>query len=163
MAFCGKCGNPLQENAQFCPNCGAAVASAQGHANMNPDAPVSENDVKENKPLAILAYIGPLALIPYLGWKNSPFAQFHAKQGMNLLLVWVGYAIVALLLGLIRVQTYVHVFGFPVPVMGSPWWVILINWVLGLGIAALAVLGILNAVKGETKPLPIVGKWKIFK
>ncbi|MBQ3417492.1 MAG: zinc ribbon domain-containing protein [Ruminococcus sp.] len=29
MAFCGNCGNPLDDNMAFCPNCGAQQAPAQ--------------------------------------------------------------------------------------------------------------------------------------
>lgn len=41
-------------------------------------------DVEENKYVAALSYIFILFLVPLLLKKESPFAQFHAKQGLVL-------------------------------------------------------------------------------
>lgn len=48
-----------------------------------------KNDVRKNKSMAVLSYIGILCLIPLLTAKESKFAQFHAKQGLVLLVIWV--------------------------------------------------------------------------
>lgn len=46
----------------------------------------SEKDIEENKLVAALSYIWILFLIPLLVKKDSPFAQFHAKQGLVLVI-----------------------------------------------------------------------------
>ena len=43
-------------------------------------------DVQANKVMAILAYFGILVLIPLFAAKESPFARFHANQGLILLI-----------------------------------------------------------------------------
>lgn len=48
-----------------------------------------EKDIKENKIWALLSYLGVLAIVPLLGKTDSPFAQFHAKQGVVILGGWV--------------------------------------------------------------------------
>ena len=100
----------------------------------------SESDIQQNKGMAIVAYI--LFFIPLLAAKESPFAQYHAKQGFNLfLLAWA----VNIVLGI------------------SP----CIGWILlpfaNLGVLALAIIGIIGVVNGQEKPLPIIGDIKILK
>ena len=48
----------------------------------------SSKDVEENKAMAAIGYLGILFLIPLLANKDSPFAQYHAKQGM-VLPIWI--------------------------------------------------------------------------
>ena len=105
-------------------------------------APVGEptgdaKDVEENKGITILSYIGILCLIPLLSKKESKFAQFHAKQGLVLLIC--------------EVVTYIL---FVIPFVG---------WFLGF-IASIvwlifAIMGIVNVVGGKMKELPLIGKW----
>jgi uncharacterized membrane protein len=38
-------------------------------------------------------------------------------------------------------------------------WIPVIGWALCIGVFALAVMGILQALAGETKPLPLIGKY----
>ena len=45
MMFCGKCGNPLQDNAAFCGNCGEPVKQAEEVA-AEQSAPVEEETVQ---------------------------------------------------------------------------------------------------------------------
>lgn len=98
-----------------------------------------KSDAEENKVFAILAYIGILVLVPILAAPNSKFAKYHANQGLILLIVGVILSIVGALLNLI-------------PVVG--WVFMLVMEVIWL---VLMILGIVNAAKGEEKPLPIIG------
>lgn len=86
-----------------------------------------ENDIKNNKIWALLSYFGVLVLIPLLGKKDSSFVQFHAKQGLVLLVGWV-------------------ISWFPV-----------FGWAIGLIVFVLSIIGIINVLNGEKKKLPIVG------
>jgi uncharacterized membrane protein len=75
--------------------------------------------------------------------KNSPFAKFHANQQLNLLLAAIA----------------VNVVGTIIPILG--WFIILpLGTIL---IFVLAIMGIINAVKGEMKKLPIIGGFELIK
>ena len=93
------------------------------------------NDVENNKLLAVIAYLGILCLVPLLLKKESPFAQFHGKQGLVLLLAWI----------------IVNV-GMIVPFVG---------WITGffgnIICFILMIVGIVHAAKGEMKQLPWIG------
>ena len=59
------------------------------HLNDTPDttSSFSSTDVANNKVMAILSYFWILFLIPLFAAKESPFARFHANQGL-LLFIW---------------------------------------------------------------------------
>ena len=109
----------------------------QDQINQQPDP----KDAEKNKAMAVLAYI--LFLIPLLAAKESKFAMYHTNQGLVLFLMVVA----------------VNVVGGFIPVIG---------WLLIMPIGNLlalifAVLGIINSVKGEIKPLPLIGGIKVIK
>ena len=165
MAQCPKCGKELAENQKFCPACGTAAQASQasqpftyqGNPSQSgannffadlfamPDetAKHSQEDISVNRVAAIFAYIGLFFLIPLLACKNSPFAQFHAKQGLVLCLAGVAVSIVSIPLMLI-------------PIAGILFGVIF--GLLEMGLTALAVLGIVNVAMGKAKRLPIFGR-----
>lgn len=101
----------------------------------NTEAPKAE--VGQNTIMAILAYIGPLVIVSYVMAKDEPFVKFHIKQGLVLFIsevvLWFIMSAVYMLWPIIQI---VH-----------------------LGIIVLSILGIINAVQGKEKELPIVGKW----
>ena len=105
----------------------------------------TQEDIQNNKVMAVLSYFGILALIPFLAAKESPYAQFHAKQGLTLFIVEIVYSVLSVILAFI-------------PVIG-----LIVSGVLGLCVFVLAILGIVNAVQGQAKELPIIGMIKIFK
>ncbi|MDX9872458.1 MAG: hypothetical protein RBT41_08575 [Clostridia bacterium] len=97
-------------------------------------------DVEKNKVMGILAYI--LFLIPLLAAKESKFAMYHANQGLVLFLTVIA----------------VNIVGSIIPIIG---WFLLLP--LGnLAVLILAIIGIINAAKGETKQLPLIGKLKLL-
>ncbi len=92
--------------------------------------------------IAILSYIGILVLVPLLAAKEDEFAQFHAKQGLTLLIT----AVIGMFVGV-------------VPIIG---------WMLApfisLACLILAIIGIVNVLGKKKKELPIIGKYaKQFK
>lgn len=105
--------------------------------NLQPDPA----DVEKNKVMGILAYI--IFFIPLLAAKESKFAMYHANQGLVLFLLGVAVSIV----------------GSIIPVLG--WFIILP--IGSLLVLVLAIIGIINASKGEMKPLPVIGKISIIK
>ena len=109
-----------------------------------------KKDAEDNKIMGILAYLGILFLVPYLAAKESPFARFHANQGCILFIVEVAFYIVMFILGMI------------LP-LGLYLIISLLYFVCGIGIFVLVILGIVNAIKGEKKELPLIGKYTILK
>lgn len=184
MSFCSKCGAELNGGGNFCPSCGAPVEKAQrteqsqqnqqtqsgfgatiSSLNDTPDSTVDydKTDIDQNKLMAALSYLGPLVFIPLFVKKDSPYVQYHAKQGINMFAVWVADVIISILLGFIRVRKIRYIWGFPYEYMGTPWFVSMITCLLSLAVAALAIIGIVNALSGKAKQLPIIGGISILK
>jgi uncharacterized membrane protein len=116
------------------------IAMEEQQVEQVPGQMFEKEDIEKNKAMAILAYI--IFLIPLLAAKESKFAMYHANQGLVLFLAALA----------------VNVVGGIVPFIG--WFIIL---PLGnLFIVVLAILGIVNAAKGEAKPLPLIGGFKII-
>ena len=123
-----------------------------------------KKDIKSNTILAILSYLGLLAFIPYFASNNSKFVKYHATQGMNLLIVWVGYTILNSLLGLVKAREVVLNIGNMVATRYvTPIWISLPMGLLGFILIALSVTGIVYVCQGKAKELPLVGKIKIVK
>lgn len=103
-------------------------------------------NMDQTKIFAILGYLIPiLFFIPLVTEsKNDPFAKFHANQQLILLIFWVGGNLIA------GVLTFA--------VIG----LLLYPLVLIAGLVFM-VLGIMEAVKGGMKPLPVIGAIKLLK
>ena len=159
MAFCGKCGAQLNDGAKFCPSCGAPTGSeqAQQQTYQQPQqqayAPV-QSDAQQNKVMGILAYLSWLVIVPWIAAKESPFARYHTNQGLVLAIVEIAWWILSAILRAIATAAYS--LGF-LAVIG------VISWILGIVFLVFSILGIVNAAKGEMKPLPIIGGIKILK
>ena len=123
--------------------------------NNTPDttAQFDNEDIEKNKILALFSYLGILLLIPLLAAKDSKFARFHVNQGLVLLICEIVVGIVTSILGAIL--------GF-IPVAGALL-SSLISLVVGVVDIVLVIIGIINAVNGKAKELPIIGKIRILK
>ena len=104
-------------------------------------------DVQNNKVMGVLSYLGILVLIPLLAARNSPFARFHCNQGIVLALAEV---LAGIVLGI----------GRSLPLIG--WIFRLLGGLASILWIVLAVIGIVNAVNGRAKELPIIGGIKIL-
>jgi uncharacterized membrane protein len=104
-------------------------------------------DVQQNKIFAVLAYIGILVLIPLLAAKESKFAQYHAKQGLNLFIIGI----------IVWFITYLPSFFIDFFFLSC------LSGIAGILLFVLAILGIVNALNGEMKPLPVIGDLQIIK
>lgn len=106
---------------------------------------MADPDVEKNKLMAIIGYIVPiLFFVPLVtDAKDSPFARFHANQQLVLLIVAIA----------------VNIAGSTIPFVG--WFLI---WPVGvIALLVLAIIGILNASRGEMKPLPVIGSAELIK
>ena len=184
MAFCGSCGTQVQDGVRFCPTCGNDLAAAQDsqvqqaapiqptpeqqyqaapqqwqqapqpqqyqdpyqqqqyqQAYQQPYQQAPPNDAQANKGMAILAYI--IFFVPLIAGthKTSPFVKFHTNQGTVLALFGIGANIL-----------------YIIPFLG---WVI--APLLSIAVTVLAIIGIINASKGEMKQLPVIGKMTLIK
>ncbi|MFS0726808.1 hypothetical protein [Paenibacillus sp. 1P07SE] len=100
-----------------------------------------QTDIDKHKAVAALGYI--IFLIPILAARDSRYAMYHANQGLVLLLAAVA----------------INIIGTVIPIVG---WLLIAP--LGMiGILILAILGILNAVNGQSRPLPLIGGIKLLK
>jgi uncharacterized membrane protein len=154
----------MADNVKFCPVCGApAQTSAAGrpvpNSTADSTAGFDKSDVEQNKAMAILAYFGPLVLVPILAAKDSRFARYHANQGLLLCIAMIGWMIAdSILTALLRAILWrgLALWGF----------YSLCSTVLNLVyivFTILAVIGILNALNGKAKELPVIGKYKLLK
>ena len=173
---CPNCGLQIQDNLKYCPNCGTPIAPSSAEPQPEP-TPVTitepeptpstqssaEQPIQESQPnsmektLAIEAYLSLLVLAPLFGAKNSAFVKFHVNQGIILCaLSLVFSALISFNSIIMGVANHIAVY----IILG------LFTAVFGLatcGVIALAVIGILNVLKGRMKPLPVIGKFKIIK
>ncbi|MBA5792845.1 DUF4870 domain-containing protein [Flavobacterium sp. xlx-214] len=97
----------------------------------------------DNKTVSIVSYITIIGwVIAYLVGKDNldAFAKYHLRQSF-------GLGISALIVGFI-----IGIVVFILPVLG------LITWVINVFFFVLFIVGIINAVNGQMKPLPIIGK-----
>jgi uncharacterized membrane protein len=114
----------------------------QNYQQQPPSYQTGPADIAENKGISVLCYLGILLLIPLLSKPNSGFVRYHSNQGLVLLI----FEILVGILGCI-------------PYLG--WFVI---WPVGyiFGLVCL-IMGIVNAVNGSVKPLPLIGKITLLK
>ena len=153
MLTCKQCGTQVEDGVMNCTNCGAPIEAPvqqnqpidlsekfnEFNNTADTTAEYDAQDIEKNKVMAVLAYI--LFFIPLLAAKDSKFARFHANQGLVLFLGGIIASVVAV-----------------IPVIG---WII--APIAGLVITVLAVIGIINALNGKAKELPVIGKFKILK
>ena len=128
-------------------------------------ASYSQQDIDQNKIMGILSYFGILVLIPIFAAKESPFARFHANQGLVLLvtgiLVGMATSLVGMLFGL-ATSLVGMLFGLiHIDVLTVLWNIV--SWLIRVAMFALMILGIVNAASGKAKELPLVGNFRILK
>jgi uncharacterized membrane protein len=101
------------------------------------------NTIEEGKTAAITSYIlgiGVFIAMSMNAEDKNPFASFHIRQGLGITLTFIS-------LGLI-------ISNFDSLMISAPMWIF---------ISILWTYGIFSAIKGETRPMPLVGnlyqKW----
>jgi uncharacterized membrane protein len=101
------------------------------------------NTIEKGKTAAITSYIlgiGVFIAMSMNAEDKNPYASFHIRQGLGITLTFIS-------LGLI-------ISNFDSMMISAPMWVF---------ISVLWSYGIFSAIKGETKPMPLVGnlyqKW----
>ncbi len=105
------------------------------------------DDIEKNKALSAIGYIPVLFLVPLLVAPQSRYAKFHANQGLILTIASFVLGIAqAVLCAIFGIMPFFREF---VPVI--------IQAVVSVAILAYMVIGIIYAVQGRAKRLPIIG------
>lgn len=172
MAFCTNCGSKIDDEARFCPDCGAPVVPGAPKAepweeekkdlgtkiselNDTPDttSEFDQNDIQSNKVMAVLAYLGILVLVPLFAARESRYARFHTNQGLVLAIAQFAWTFVSRIIvsavGAVNETVSLIIGG--------------VCSLVSIAFAVLTVIGIINAAKGTAKELPIIGNIKILK
>ena len=168
MAFCPVCGEHVADSTPSCPKCGAPLNQQNSAStgtqqavndfvnNLNNTADYSSQmdpaDVEQNKVMAILAYIGILVFVPIFAAPQSKFARFHANQGLTLFIFEVVYGVIMSVLG--ATVGKIPVAG---PITLTICGLVSLIWLI------LMICGIINAVNGKAKELPVLGNIHFMK
>lgn len=100
----------------------------------------SSEDIEKNKVIAALAYL--IFFLPLLAAQDSSYARFHANQGLLLFILGFGGNTILTI----------------IPILG---WILIPFF--SLFVIILGVTGILNAINGKAKNLPLIGQYRILK
>ncbi len=170
MKNCVNCGAAIEENAAFCTACGAPVAQAAKTeaAPVAPATPVapapvaapvkdafdhtdefSAEDVAENKLIVALAYVLPVTVGAILCiWlskvSDSAYLKFHSREILKL-------AICSLVVTMVCAVTSFLV--IPAIALGAA----------SVAVVVLRVIGFIQAIKGQSKELPIICNISLLK
>ncbi|MBN1585187.1 hypothetical protein JW899_02350 [Candidatus Uhrbacteria bacterium] len=98
-----------------------------------PERKPMDPDVRDNRLLASLSYVGLLFLVPLLARNRSEFALFHCRQGI------VVFAVQSIL----SLVTWIPNFGSIIYIL----------------VLAISVVGIVMAWRGERWEIPLLGKY----
>ncbi len=155
MDFCQKCGCELAAQDAFCPKCGAPVVkeepapvveeASDAYEAVQVPVPVAQPAQGEpslsTKVTAIFAYFGVAGLLLAVLMGDKKGAAFHLNQALVLNVVMIVSALVNI-----------------IPVLG---------WIV-YGIASIFFLvcwfmGLYHAWTLQEKPLPLIGKYKLYQ
>ena len=97
----------------------------------------TQEDIDQNRIIALLSYIGILFLIPMFARKDSVFCKYHVNQGIVLFLCNVVISILSYFISIVGILSIVTLI--------------------------FMILGIVNCVQGKVAPLPLIGSIQIWK
>ena len=141
---CRFCGAEIPNDSTFCEECGRSltdsdqqtnmVVSGSGYSDNTEDIVV---DPEKDKTMAIAAYITWIGFIISFqsDSKNSTFTKFHLNQSLIINIVITICVLFVPLIGSLIILVFV------------------VFW----------VMGIVSAIHGEMKPLPLIGNLKLIK
>lgn len=113
----------------------------------------NRNDIEDNKGISCFAYFGFMFIMPLWAASDSPYAQFHANQGIILamnelfmcIMIFVSHMLVPCAPEIFRVLRTILCF------------------VLFIGMLFYVTYGVANTMRGKAKELPIIGKVKFIR
>lgn len=106
---------------------------------------VSKEEIEKNKGMAIVAWF--IFFVPLLtDAKDSKFVRFHVNQSLNFVLASFAIGIVS---GILTGIT-LGLFALLLPII---WIALLVFWIMGL----------MSAINGQMKRLPLIGNFELIK
>jgi uncharacterized membrane protein len=99
---------------------------------------------QKNTLMGVLAYLGPLVIIPFILSKEDPFVKFHIKQGLVLFVIEIALWVLVSFFWMLFYQFW------------------MIYQLVNLGIFILVILGVINVVQGKEAELPLVGQFSRY-
>jgi uncharacterized membrane protein len=168
MQYCSRCGKAVEDGATVCPACNKSLVTGYGSRTDRERRDLAEalrqlgnpadlssryasDDAEHNRVAAVLSYFGLLVLVPLLASPDSRFARFHAGQGLTLLAAEICSGMIG---------TVLHA------VLGGISWRLLplaALWNLtGILFLGLTVFGIVSALQGKARELPLLGRFRIL-
>lgn len=109
-------------------------------------------DIENNKVMAALSYFSVLVFIPIFAAPKSKFARFHANQGLVLLIAEVIFSVLHYILKMV--------------VYAISWRLSFLTTIVSFAeifLLVFSILGMVNAVTGQEKKIPIFGNITILK
>lgn len=129
-------------------------------SNLKDDAEnFSKEEILDGKVMGIISYLVPF--VPYFTEKNNRFVKYHARQGMNLLILYFAYLFMQIAVSFIKVRRTIC-YG-RVAYRITPWWLSFPLKVILCFIIVLIIWGIVDVCSGHARRLPILNKIKIIK
>jgi uncharacterized membrane protein len=102
----------------------------------------TQEEIKKGKILSILSYLWIVAFVTFLT-SNNKYVLFHSKQAIRLTMIYTPILIVLLLLNKIQSLWIITDKLIPITILFA---------------ISLSLFGIIDALKGKAKELPIINK-----
>ena len=157
---CNNCGNEVTTEGTNCPFCGfplyAGYQQAQGaQYNQNYQQPQGFQQNQGNQSGSFSMDPKTAAIVCYLTWiglviallsadRSDPFFRFHLNNVFVLIISGCIFGVVSVIL------IFIPILGWLAIMAGS------------IFLTVCLIMGLINAINGECKPLPLLGSFKIF-
>jgi uncharacterized membrane protein len=151
MAFCGKCGAQLADNASFCAKCGSSQAGAPGSGGAPAGNPAAAGSgLSENAAGALSYALGWITGLIFFFIDKRPYVRFHAAQSIVL---FGGLFVVRYILGMaFGVGFWGGGFGF-----GGFGFALMLLFLFGLACFVLWIFMMIKGGSGQRFKVPIAG------
>ena len=157
---CNNCGNEVTTEGTNCPFCGfplyAGYQQAQGaQYNQNYQQPQGFQQNQGNQSGSFSMDPKTAAIVCYLTWiglviallsadRSDPFFRFHLNNVFVLIISGCIFGVASVIL------VFIPILGWLAIMAGS------------IFLTVCLIMGLINAINGECKPLPLLGSFKIF-
>ena len=165
---CNNCGNEVTTEGTNCPFCGfplyAGFQQSQGQGyqqaqgaqyNQNYQQPQGFQQNQGNQSGSFSMDPKTAAIVCYLTWiglviallsadRSDPFFRFHLNNVFVLIISGCIFGVASVIL------VFIPILGWLAIVAGS------------IFLTVCLIMGLINAINGECKPLPLLGSFKIF-
>lgn len=157
--FCKNCGNQIIDGENTCRSCGNI---------QNNESNVNQNEKKDDtKVYKILAYIGILWLVGlFCSKKDDKSVRFHVGQGIiNTIFIAILYVVVTIINNLVIANMFKEASIFGLSIISPTGLAIMgfLNFAVSAVGITLEIIGIVNAVKGQDKELPVIGSHAFYR